>query len=245
MKPIQRPSGRLPHEMRETSVELDVNIHAEGACIINIGNTKVLCTASVQNSVPRWLMGKGKGWVTAEYGMLPRATHDRIDRESVKGKQSGRTVEISRLIGRSIRSVVDMKKLGERTIWLDCDVLQADGGTRCAAITGAFIALDIALKKLISQGKIEQSPIKENLAAISCGITKSGAVLDLDYIEDSSAIADGNFILTESGKIIEIQTTSEERPIQKLEFNNMLELAEKGIQDLTNMQKAVTEAILL
>lgn len=236
----QRPSGRLFNEMREVSVETGVNAYAEGSCLISVGGTKVHCTASVQESVPRWMKGKKKGgWVTAEYGMLPRSTHDRIDREAAKGKQTGRTVEISRLIGRSIRACVNMKLLGERTIWLDCDVLQADGGTRTASITGAFIALNLAIQKLMEEGKIKENPIREFMAATSCGITDAGAVLDLDYTEDSNAIADSNFILTESGRLVEIQSTAEDAPIDMENFNAMLSLAQKGISDLIDMQKQV------
>ena len=235
-----RPSGRALNEMRDVTVETHVNDYAEGSCLISVGGTKVHCTASVQESVPRWLKGKKQGWVTAEYGMLPRSTHDRIDREASKGKQSGRTVEISRLIGRAIRAVVNMKTLGERTIWLDCDVIQADGGTRTASITGAFIALNLAVKKLMDEGKIDQNPLRENVAATSCGITDMGAVLDLDYAEDSNAIADSNFILTESGRIIEIQATAEESPISESEFNAMFSLAKDGVRDLISMQKQAT-----
>lgn len=234
-----RPSGRLFNEMREVTVETGVNAYAEGSCLISIGNTKVICTASIQESVPRWMKGNKKGgWVTAEYGMIPRSTHERIDREASKGKQSGRTVEISRLIGRSLRACVNMKLLGERTIWVDCDVIQADGGTRTASITGGFIALSIAINKLLEEGKIKENPIREYLAATSCGVTDAGAVLDLDYEEDSNAIADSNFILTESGRIIEIQVTAEDAPIEESHFSAMFALAQKGIRDLIDMQKS-------
>jgi ribonuclease PH len=239
-----RPSGRQTNEMREISVEPNVNAHAEGSCIINIGDTRVHCTASVQNSVPRWMKAQGKkgGWVTAEYGMLPRATHDRIDREAAKGKQTGRTVEISRLIGRSLRAVVNMEKLGHRTIWLDCDVLQADGGTRTASITGAYIALSMALNNLMAEGKLKENPLTDHLAAISCGITDAGAIIDMDYAEDSKAIADGNFVMTGSGGIVEVQTTAEDVAITHEQFNEMMALASKGIADLVEMQKAVISA---
>lgn len=239
-----RPSGRQNNEMREISVESHVNAYAEGSCLISFGGTKVHCTASIQDSVPRWMKAQNKkgGWLTAEYGMLPRSTHDRIDREASTGKQSGRTVEISRLIGRSLRSVIDLQKIGARTIWLDCDVLQADGGTRTAAITGAYIALHHAIQTLIKAGKIKETPLLEYVAAISCGVTEAGAVIDLDYVEDSNAIADGNFIITESGGLVEVQATSEGKPIKEEEFNAMLALAKAGIKDLIEMQKQATSA---
>ena len=234
-----RPSGRKPNQMREITVETGVNAYAEGSCLISFGHTQVICTASIEETVPRWMKAQGKkgGWVTAEYGMIPRSTHQRMDREAAKGKQSGRTVEISRLIGRSLRAVVDLEKLGSRTIWLDCDVIQADGGTRTAAITGAFIALEIAVNSLKNKGKLTENPLRERVAAISCGMTDAGAVIDLDYAEDSNAIADANYVMTESGGIVEIQATAEEYPITGNMFNDMLALAKKGIQDLTEMQK--------
>lgn len=241
----KRPSGRQNNEMREISVEIGVNAYAEGSCLISFGGTKVHCTASIQEGVPRWMKAQGKkgGWVTAEYGMLPRSTHERIDREATKGKQSGRTMEISRLIGRSLRSVIDLQKTGPRTIWLDCDVIQADGGTRTAAITGAFIALKIAIQHLEREGKIKESPIKEHVAAISCGITKAGAVIDLDYDEDSNAIADSNFVMTESGGIVEIQATGEDQSITEADFTAMMSLAKNGIADLIDMQKQATDVV--
>lgn len=237
-----RPSGRQNNQMREISVETGINDYAEGSCLISFGGTKVHCTASVQDMVPRWMKMQGKkgGWLTAEYGMLPRSTHERIDREASKGKQSGRTIEISRLIGRSIRAAVDLEKLGGRTIWLDCDVIQADGGTRTASITGAFIALHLCVQKLMMEGKIKQNPLREYVAAISCGVTESGAVIDLDYAEDSIAIADSNYVITESGGLVEIQATAEERPISEESFNEMIKLAKDGIADLINMQKQAT-----
>lgn len=234
---MPRPSGRTNSQMREVTIETNINAYAEGSCLISFGNTKVHCTATVQDTIPRWMRGEGKGWVTAEYGMLPRSTHSRIDREATRGKQTGRTVEISRLIGRSIRAVVDMQALGERTIWLDCDVLQADGGTRTASITGAFVALQLAIQKLISDGSLEKNPIREYLAAISCGVTEIGEVIDLDYDEDSCAIADSNFILTESGGLVEIQATAEDKPISKDSFQGLLSLAEEGVSDLIALQK--------
>ena len=239
---IQRPSGRLANQLREVSVETGVNEYAEGSCLISFGRTKVHCTASVQEMVPGWMKAQKKkgGWLTAEYGMLPRSTHDRIDRESSKGKQTGRTVEIARLIGRSLRAVVDLQKLGHRTIWLDCDVIQADGGTRTASITGAYIALHLAVQKLMLEGKLKENPLREYVAAISCGVTDAGAVLDLDYDEDSNAIADANFVITESGGLVEIQATAEDHPITTNYFNDMLKLAKDGIEDLIEMQKIAT-----
>ncbi|MBI1363790.1 MAG: ribonuclease PH [Proteobacteria bacterium] len=235
-----RPSNRQPDQLRQIVLETGVNIHAEGSCLAQFGNTKVLCTASIQDGVPRFLKGTGKGWVTAEYGMLPRSTHDRIDREATRGKQGGRTLEIQRLIGRSLRTVTDLKKLGERTVWIDCDVLQADGGTRTASITGAFVALHLALQGLMQKGDIEEFPLGEYVAAISCGVTENGPVLDLDYAEDSKAIVDGNFVMTESGLIIEIQSTAEERPTTRADFDRMYTLAELGIQQLVRHQKKAT-----
>ncbi len=242
-----RHSGRKINEMRKTTIETNVNVHAEGSCIISVGQTKVLCTASVEEKIPGWMRYQkiAGGWITAEYGMLPRSTHTRIDREATKSKQGGRTLEIQRLIGRSMRSVVDMKALGARTIWLDCDVLQADGGTRTASITGAYVALNIAIQKLMQNGKLKNNPIKGELAAISCGAihldNEEVAVLDLDYEEDSSAIADANFVLTGTSNIIEIQTTAEEKPLKPQLFNQMFELAEEGIQDLIKIQKEAIE----
>jgi ribonuclease PH len=242
-----RHSGRKVNEMRNTTIETNVNAHAEGSCIISVGQTKILCTASVEEKIPGWMRYQkiAGGWITAEYGMLPRSTHTRIDREATKSKQGGRTLEIQRLIGRSLRSVVDLKALGARTIWLDCDVLQADGGTRTASITGAYIALNIAIQKLMIEGKLKKNPIKGQIAAISCGVIHSGddeiAVLDLDYEEDSNAIADANFVLTGTSNIIEIQTTAEEKPLAPALFNQMFELAEEGIQDLIKLQKEAVE----
>ncbi len=205
--------------------------------MIECGNTRVLCTASIQYDVPRWLKGKGKGWVTAEYGMLPRSTHDRIDREAVKGKQTGRTTEIQRLIGRSLRAVIDLKALGNHTIWLDCDVIVADGGTRTAAITGAFVALQLAVNNLVARDRVKPEVIIDHIAAISSGITSAGPVLDLDYAEDSKAIADGNFVLTGSGQLVEVQVTAEDRPITEDEYNALFALAKAGITDLISLQK--------
>ena len=232
-----RPSGRRDDEMRPVLLETDVNPYAEGSCMATFGNTKVLCTASVEEKVPHFLRGKKKGWVTAEYGMLPRSTHSRMDREASRGKQSGRTLEIQRLIGRSMRTVTNLELLGERTIWLDCDVIQADGGTRTAAITGAYVALNLACKRLLTKQKIDFFPLTDAVAAISCGVTEAGAVLDLDYAEDSTAIADGNFVFTGKGQIVEVQTTAEDSPIEQEAFTKLLTLAQQGIRELITLQK--------
>jgi len=225
-----RPSGRAPDEMRAIDIQTGFTKHAEGSVLISFGDTRVLVTASVEERVPPFLRGKGEGWVTAEYSMLPRATHTRGSREAAKGKQSGRTQEIQRLIGRSLRSVVDMKKLGERQIVLDCDVLQADGGTRTASISGAWVALRLAVDKLMAEGKILQDPIEARVAAISCGICEGTPVLDLDYIEDSSAGADANFVLIEGGKIAEAQATAEGDTYDEEGLLRLLRLARIGCE---------------
>jgi ribonuclease PH len=226
--------------LRNITLETGVNRYAEGSCLATFGHTKVLCTASIDDSVPRFLKNTGNGWVTAEYGMLPRATHTRTDREATKGKQSGRTLEIQRLIGRALRSVTDTKALGERTIWIDCDVIQADGGTRTAAITGAYVALHLALQKLMADGELTRFPLTDYVAAISCGLTAEGPVLDLDYDEDSNAIADANFVLTSKGQIVEIQTTAEQTPITADHFNALFALAQDGVRQLVQLQKKAT-----
>jgi ribonuclease PH len=231
-----RPSGRNFDQLRDISFELDYAPQAEGSCLIKFGNTHVLCTASMEDKVPPFLKGKGEGWVTAEYGMLPRSTADRMDREAARGKQSGRTQEIQRLIGRSLRAVIDLKALGEKQIIIDCDVIRADGGTRTAAITGGYIALFAACVKAAKQGRIKTMPITKQVAAVSCGIYKGQAVLDLDYIEDSSAQADANFILTDTGQIIEIQATAETEPFADSLFQEVFVLARKGIKELSQMQ---------
>jgi ribonuclease PH len=223
-----RPSGRAPDEMREITIETGFTKHAEGSCLIGFGDTRVLVTASVEERVPPWLRGKSSGWVTGEYSMLPRATHTRGQREAARGKQSGRTQEIQRLIGRSLRAVTDMKKLGERQITLDCDVLQADGGTRTAAISGAWIALRLAVNKLIEEGKIVEDPIESKVAAVSCGIFEGNPVLDLDYAEDSNADADANFVLLEGGKIAEAQATAEGATYDEEGLLRLLRLARIG-----------------
>ena len=224
--------------MRAVTIERNVAMKAEGSCLIAFGNTKVLCTASVETSLPGWLRGKGQGWVTAEYGMLPRATHTRGRREAAAGKQSGRTQEIQRLIGRSLRAVVDLKALGERQILIDCDVVQADGGTRTASISGAWVAMALAVKALKERGVLSGDPILDQVAAVSCGIFNDTPVLDLDYDEDSSAEADSNFVLTGQGGIVEIQATGEKRGFSRAEFNRLFELAETGCAELFALQKA-------
>ena len=233
-----RPSERLPHILRPVTLETAVNRYAEGSCLVSFGHTKVLVTASVDEGVPGFLRGKGQGWVTAEYGMLPRATHTRGRREAAQGKQSGRTQEIQRLIGRSMRAVVDMKALGERQISIDCDVIQADGGTRTAAITGAWVALRIATRYLLTEGVIANDPILDQVAAVSCGVFKDVPVLDLDYEEDSNAEADANFVLTGAGDIVEIQATGEKRGFTRAEFESLFNLARQGIGQLQELQRA-------
>jgi ribonuclease PH len=223
-----RPSGRAPDQMREITITPAFTRHAEGSVLIGFGDTKVLVTASVEERLPPWLRGKGEGWVTAEYGMLPRATHTRGNREAAKGKQSGRTQEIQRLIGRSLRAVTDLKLLGERQITLDCDVIQADGGTRTAAISGAWVALRLAVDKLMAEGKLAADPILGKVAAVSCGIYNGTPVLDLDYPEDSSADADANFVLIEGGKIAELQATAEGACYDEEELLRLLRLARIG-----------------
>jgi ribonuclease PH len=238
MSTSSRPSGRNPDRLRPVTLETGVNRYAEGSCLVSFGHTKVLVTASVDETVPGFLRGKGQGWVTAEYGMLPRATHTRGRREAALGKQSGRTQEIQRLIGRSMRAVVDMKALGERQISLDCDVIQADGGTRTAAITGAWVALRLATRYLLTEGLLTRDPILDQVAAVSCGVFEGVPVLDLDYEEDSNAEADSNFVLTGSGDIVEIQATGEKRGFTRAEFESLFSLATQGIGELVQLQKA-------
>ncbi len=236
-----RPSGRAADQLREIQITRHYTKHAEGSVLVEFGDTKVLCTASVEESVPRFLKGKGKGWVTAEYGMLPRSTGSRMDREAARGKQSGRTQEIQRLIGRALRAAVDMKLLGENTIKLDCDVIQADGGTRTASITGACVALVDALAVMQERGLLKQSPLKQMIASISVGIVKGVPVLDLDYQEDSSAETDMNVVMTDSGGFIEIQGTGEDGEFSAEELNKMISLAQAGIQRLLDAQKTALE----
>ena len=236
---IMRPSGRKHNEKRAVSAEIGISKYAEGSCLIKFGDTHVLCTASVEERVPPFLRGQGLGWVTAEYGMLPRSTHTRTDREAARGKQSGRTLEIQRLIGRSLRAVTDTKALGERQVRIDCDVIQADGGTRTAAITGGYMALYSALKNLVSKKVLPRVPLSDQVAAISCGIYKGYPVLDLDYSEDSSADADCNFVLTGTGGIIEVQATAEKEPFSPNIFDELTDLAKCGVAELVRLQKTV------
>jgi ribonuclease PH len=232
-----RPSGRAPDEMRAITIETGFTRHAEGSCLIAFGDTRVLCTASVEDRIPPWLRGKGSGWVTGEYSMLPRATHTRGDREAARGKQSGRTQEIQRLIGRSLRAVVDLKMLGERQIVLDCDVIQADGGTRTAAISGAWVALRLAVDGLIKSGALTADPILAKVAAVSCGIHQGTPVLDLDYPEDSAADADANFVLIEGGKIAEVQATAEGVCYDEEALLRLLRLARMGCETIFAAQE--------
>ncbi|MEO8927223.1 MAG: ribonuclease PH [Caulobacteraceae bacterium] len=234
MRPSQRASG----DLRAVTLETGVNRYAEGSCLVSFGHTRVLVTASLEEGVPPFLRGRGQGWVTAEYGMLPRATHTRGRREAAQGKQSGRTQEIQRLIGRSMRAVVDLKALGERQITLDCDVIQADGGTRTAAITGGWVALKLATRHLMEEGVIAREPMLDHVAAVSCGLFEGTPVLDLDYEEDSNAEADANFVLTGAGDIVEIQATGEKRGFSRAEFEALFGLAREGIEALVGMQKA-------
>ena len=231
-----RPSRRKNDQLREISIETDIKSYAEGVCLVSFGNTRVLCTATVEDKTPPFLRDTGKGWVTAEYSMLPRATHQRVQREASKGRQSGRTMEIQRLIGRSLRAVTDLKALGERQIIVDCDVINADGGTRTASITGGYVALYQALKKLNENRVINKIPLTDNVAAISCGIYKGEVVIDLDYEEDSSAQADANFVLTGSGGIIEVQGTAEDKPFSEEQFLQLLKLAKQGVGELVKIQ---------
>ena len=232
-----RPSGRTPDQMRPITIEPGFTVHAEGSCLVSFGETRVLVTASVEERVPPFLRGKGQGWVTAEYGMLPRATHTRGSREAAKGKQSGRTQEIQRLIGRSLRSVADLGKLGERQITIDCDVIQADGGTRTASISGAWVALRLAIDGLLAKGLLTADPITAQVAAVSCGIHEGTPVLDLDYIEDSSAHADGNFVLLDSGNIAEAQLTAEGATYDEEALLRLLRLARIGCAEIFAAQK--------
>lgn len=238
----QRHDGRANDQMRSLSFERGFTCHAEGSVLVSVGRTRVLCTASVQTGVPKW-MGEGAGgWVTAEYGLLPRSTGTRTDREAARGKQSGRTQEIQRLIGRSLRGIVDREKLGRHTIILDCDVLQADGGTRCASITGAYVALSDAVRWMLDQGLITENPLKEAVCAVSVGMTEAGPVLDLDYVEDSSSDTDMNVVMTESGRFIELQGTAEGEPFADADLAAMLALARKGCREILDAQKKALAA---
>ena len=238
MTNLARPSGRLQNQLREVTITRNFTCHAEGSVLVAFGNTKVICTASVENSVPRFLKGTGQGWVTAEYGMLPRSTGSRMDREAARGKQSGRTQEIQRLIGRSLRAAIDLNKLGENTVRIDCDVIQADGGTRTASITGACVALVDAITYMQEKKLLKDSPLKQMVASVSVGICKGQAVLDLDYIEDSSAETDMNVVMTDSGGFIELQGTGEDGEFSPDELNQMIGLATEGIKELFKAQHA-------
>ncbi|MDZ4098609.1 MAG: ribonuclease PH [Methylophilaceae bacterium] len=237
MSTSQRPSQRATNQLRQVEIIRHYTKHAEGSVLVKFGDTHVLCTASVDEKVPGFLRGKNQGWVTAEYGMLPRSTGSRMDREAARGKQSGRTQEIQRLIGRSLRAIIDLEKLGERSIQIDCDVIQADGGTRTAAITGAYVALHDAVSHLLKNGLITESPLRDSVAAISVGVYKGTPVLDLDYLEDSDCDTDMNVVMTGSGGFVEIQGTAEGEPFQRDAMNAMLDLASSGIKELLNMQK--------
>ena len=232
----QRPSGRALNELRPLSIETGYTRHAEGSVLIKAGETHVLCNASVLNKVPPFLKGQGQGWVTAEYGMLPRSTHTRSDREAARGKQSGRTQEIQRLIGRSLRAVFDLTALGERTLQLDCDVLQADGGTRCASITGAWVAAALAVQRLLDQGEIQVNPMKDHIAAVSVGLVGNQAMLDLDYVEDSQCGTDMNVVMTGTGRYVEVQGTAEGQAFEREQLNSLLDLAGDGIRRLIEQQ---------
>ncbi len=234
---MTRPSGRKADELRQVEIITNFSKYAEGSCLVKCGDTHVLCSASVEERVPGWMKNTGKGWVTAEYGMLPRSTHSRMDREAARGKQSGRTQEIQRLIGRALRAVVDMEKLGERQIRVDCDVIQADGGTRTASITGGYVALALALQHLENIGVIDESPLIDSVSAISCGVYNGQGVLDLDYDEDSDADTDANFVITGNGGICEIQGTAEKEPFSEEQFLEMLSLAKKGCLELSKSQE--------
>lgn len=237
-----RHNGRATNALRNVEMIPGFSAHAEGSVLIKMGDTHVLCNASVEDNVPRWMKGSGKGWVTAEYGMLPRSTHSRMRREAAAGKQGGRTVEIQRLIGRSLRAVTDLEALGERQVILDCDVLQADGGTRTASITGAWVALSIACQKLVAAGELEKSPVFSPMAAVSCGIVDGTCLLDLDYSEDSRAQADTNFVLTHNGGIIEVQATAEDTPFTATQMAELTALAEKGVAELCALQAKALKA---
>jgi len=239
MTEVSRPSGRQANDLREISITRQYTRHAEGAVLVEFGDTKVICTASVEDNVPRFLKGKGQGWVTAEYGMLPRSTGSRMDREAARGKQSGRTQEIQRLIGRSLRAAVDMNKLGENTVKIDCDVIQADGGTRTASITGACVALVDAIHYMLEKGLVSESPLKQMIASVSVGIYKGSPVLDLDYIEDSSAETDMNVVMTDKGGFIEIQGTGEDGDFSLDDLNAMIDLARQGTEKLFAAQQNV------
>lgn len=239
---MSRPSGRNADQMRPVELIPGVSKHAEGSCLAKFGDTHVLCTASIEEKVPGWMRNLGKGWVTAEYGMLPRSTGQRMDREAARGKQSGRTQEIQRLIGRALRAVVDMQAMGERQVKIDCDVIQADGGTRTASVTGGYVALALAFDHLVKIGALPKTPVIDSVAAISCGIYDGQCVLDLDYAEDSAADTDANFVVTGKGGLVEIQGTAELDPFSEDQFMELLDLAKQGCKDLSTIQKDVLAA---
>ena len=239
---MARNDGREPGELRDVNIEPGFVRSASGSALIEAGGTRVICTASVAEDVPRWMVGKGRGWVTAEYGMLPASTGERKARDVSKGRADGRTVEIQRLIGRSLRGVVDFKALGERTVWIDCDVLEADGGTRCAAITGGYVALEIALQGLVGSGKLERVPLSQSVAAVSCGIVGGEALLDLDYSEDSTAEVDANVVMTGDGGLVEVQATAERTPLSRASLDELLALAADGIERLRAAQQEAVAA---
>ncbi len=242
---VYRSDNRTPEQMRPVNIIPDFISTAEGSALIEVGNTRVICTASVEESVPVWLRGNGRGWITAEYGMIPRATLTRTAREASRGRVSGRGQEIQRLIGRSLRAVVDLERLGERTIWIDCDVIQADGGTRTAAITGAFVALGLALTKLVEAGTLTSAPLRDFVAATSVGVVDGEIMLDLTYEEDSRAEVDMNFVMTGSKKIVEIQATAEQRPFDEEQLRRMMELARRGVETLITKQQSVLSNLML
>jgi ribonuclease PH len=237
-----RSYGRGPDELRPTEIEPGFMRTATGSALISVGETRVICTASAQESVPRWMAGRGRGWVTAEYGMLPASTGERKQRDATRGRQDGRTVEIQRLIGRSLRGIVDFDALGERTIYLDCDVLQADGGTRCASITGAYVALSLACSRLVSEGRLERSPLIGSVAAVSCGMVAGVPLLDLDYSEDSTAEVDANVVMTGDGGLVEVQATAERTPLSRAHLDELLALAGSGIERLREVQQRAADA---
>jgi ribonuclease PH len=237
-----RNDGRAPDDLRDIAIVTGFVKTATGSALIEAGGTRVICTASVDESVPRWMAGQGKGWVTAEYGMLPASTGDRKQRDVSKGRPDGRTVEIQRLIGRSLRGVIDFKALGERTVWIDCDVLEADGGTRCAAITGGYVALELALRRLVADGKLDKVPLSQSVAAVSCGVVGGRALLDLDYSEDSTAEVDANVVMTGDGGLVEVQATAERTPLSRASLDELLALAASGIERLRAAQQEAVGA---
>jgi len=237
-----RKDGRAPDDLRDIAIVTGFVKTATGSALIEAGGTRVICTASVDESVPRWMAGQGKGWVTAEYGMLPASTGDRKQRDVSKGRPDGRTVEIQRLIGRSLRGVIDFKALGERTVWIDCDVLEADGGTRCAAITGGYVALELALRRLVAEGKLDKVPLSQSVAAVSCGVVGGRALLDLDYSEDSTAEVDANVVMTGDGGLVEVQATAERTPLSRASLDELLALAASGIERLRAAQQEAVGA---